>query len=42
MYKLDGRYKNEEVAIRRLFDIWEMKVHFPAVTYSLSDVEQVI
>lgn len=42
MYKLEERNKNEEVAIRRLFGIWEMKVPFPAVRYSLWDVGQVI
>lgn len=42
MYKLEERYKNEEVAIRRLFGIWEMKVQFPAVRYNLWDVGQVI
>ena len=42
VYKLDGRYKNEEVAIRRLFGIWEMTVQFPAVMHSLCDVGQVI
>lgn len=40
--KLEERYKNKGVAIRRLFGIWEMKVQFPAVRYSLWDVGQVI
>lgn len=42
MYELEERYKNEGVAIRRLFGIWEMKVQFPAVRYSLWDVGLVI
>lgn len=28
IYKLDGRYKDEELAIRRLFGILEVKVNF--------------